>query len=93
MENIKSSSILREKYDSFNDAQKKEFVSKLKKEVGITRNTFLTKECTKPIGKVQTERLLTYIEILQISTQEIKKALPRIAILLPKQRKPKTNFI
>jgi hypothetical protein len=85
--------MLRDKYNNFNDSQKKDFKTKLKKEVGITVKNFLERDCKKELGKIPTERLLTYIEILQISTQEIKKALPRIAILIPKQRKTKTQFI
>lgn len=86
MENNKSS-ILRKKYNALNDAEKKEFEKQLKQKIGIKRNTFLSKECVKPIGKVETERLLTYMEILFITNREIKEALPKIAILLPKERK------
>lgn len=84
--------MLRDKYNDFNTAEKKAFKQKLKETVGITVKTFLERECTKPIGKVETERLLTYIEILQITTEEIKKALPRIAILLPSTKIRKTKL-
>lgn len=84
--------MLRDKYNDFNDSQKKAFKQKLKEKIGITVKTFLERECKKNIGKVETERLLTYIEILCITHTEIKKALPRIAILLPTSKTRKTKL-
>lgn len=84
--------MLREKYDQFNTAEKKTFKHKLKEIVGITLKTFLDRDCKKPIGEVQTNRLLSYVEILSITTEEIKKALPRIAILLPATKNKKNKL-